>query len=308
MRIAIFGVGALGCLFGARLTPHADVTLIGSWPEQLAALSTGPLTLIEPDGRETQIRLAVHGPEGLIPPVDVALILTKAPRSRRAAEGAADILTPGGLALSLQNGLGAELPLVETLGPDRVAVGVTSQGAALLGPGRIRYGGPGETLLETRADIAAQVAELKALFDQASLPTVLTEDIRAARWGKLALNCAINPLTALLRVTNGALIESKHLRALLREAAQEVEAVALAQGISLPFDAAGRALEVARLTAANRSSMLQDVERGVRTEVEWINGAVVAQAERLGLVTPVNRSLYQLIRGMEASYAQPEDD
>jgi 2-dehydropantoate 2-reductase len=123
-------------------------------------------------------------------------------------------------------------------------------------------------------------------------------------WGKLAINAGINPLTALLRVPNGALLESTWARGIMGQAAHEVAAVAAARGIILPFeDAAARAEEVARQTAANRSSMLQDVLRSVPTEIEAICGAVIRAGEAARIETPANRMLYNLIKAVEESYS-----
>src|SRR5574341_1898340 len=111
MKIAIFGVGAMGCLFGARLSPHADVTLIGRWPEQLAALRAGPLRVVAADGQTSEVQIAVEVADALDGPslhgaCDAALIMVKSAQTRRAAEGAAKVLKADGIALTLQNGIG----------------------------------------------------------------------------------------------------------------------------------------------------------------------------------------------------------
>ena len=128
----------------------------------------------------------------------------------------------------------------------------------------------------------------------------VAEDVDALLWGKLAVNAAINPLTALLRVPNGALLESPWAREVMRRAAGEVAAVAAARGIRLPFDDAGaQAEQVARQTALNRSSMLQDVLRGAESEIEAINGAVMRAAESAGVDVPANRLLYALVKALD---------
>ncbi|RPI96130.1 MAG: 2-dehydropantoate 2-reductase, partial [Chloroflexi bacterium] len=113
----------MGCLFGARLTPHADVTLIGRWPEQIAALQRGPLRLLSGGGDES-IALCVTDDIESVDPVDVALVVTKTQKTAAAGEGAARILKPDGLAITLQNGVGNLEILAGLLGDDRVALGV----------------------------------------------------------------------------------------------------------------------------------------------------------------------------------------
>ena len=299
MQVAIFGVGAMGCLFGAKLSPHANVTLVGRWPEQLAALRRDGLRLLTADS-EQQVSLRATDDPAALAPVDVALILTKSAGTRRAARQTAGVLSPHGLAVTLQNGIGNLEVIAAEVGPERATPGVTSQGAAVLAPGVVRHAGPGPTHLAIRPEIATQVEELAALFDQAGLETHVTEDVNSLVWGKLAINAGINALTAILRVPNSALLESEWARGLMAEAACETAAVAAAQGIALPYDDPVERVEtVARLTAANRSSMLQDVLRGAITEVETINGAVTREGERLGVPTPVNATLYRLVKAIE---------
>jgi 2-dehydropantoate 2-reductase len=303
MRVAIFGLGAMGCLFGARLSLRADVTLIGRWPEQLDALHRAPLRIINPDGSEEHVAITATDDLSAVGAADVALILTKSVGTERAAQGAARVLKPGGVAITLQNGLGNLETLARHVGAGRATLGVTAQGAATDGPGVLHYGGAGSTHLATQPEIDGPVRAVAAMFTKAGLPTGVADDVSALVWGKLAVNCAINPLTALLGVPNGALAESGWARGLMGEAAREVAAVAAAQGIALPFeDATARAEEVARLTAHNRSSMLQDVRRGVETEIEAICGAVVRHGEALDVPTPTNRTLYRLVKGIEEVY------
>ncbi len=123
------------------------------------------------------------------------------------------------------------------------------------------------------------------------------QDLESLLWGKLAINASINPLTSLLGVRNGRLLESAPARRLMAELADEVARVAAARGVELPFPDPGAAAEdVARRTAANRSSMLQDLLRGAPTEVEAIQGAIVKAGEAAGVPTPANRLVADLIR------------
>ncbi|MCD4684867.1 MAG: 2-dehydropantoate 2-reductase [Anaerolineae bacterium] len=290
----------MGCLIGARLSAHADVTLIGHWPEQRAALRDAPLRVIELDDREHDVRLRAVDDVDDVGPVDVALILTKTPKTETAADQVARILAANGIAITLQNGLGNQAILARTLGAERVTLGVTTLGAALDGPGVLRAGGDGATYFATRPEIAPAVSDIAGVFEDAGLHTVLVDEVASLVWGKLAVNAAINPLTALLRVPNGALLASPRALHVLHLAANEVAAVAAAQEIVLPFDnAAQQAAHIAHLTARNRSSMLQDVTRGVRTEIDAINGAVVRTGEALAVSTPVNRLLYELVKALE---------
>ncbi len=311
MKLAIFGIGAMGSLFGARLAPYTDVTLIGHWPEQVEALRRGPLHVLRADGSTYETRVRVTDSVGAThesplraafdgDPADVALILTKAGKTDQAALAASHVLKPDGVAVTLQNGIGNYEILEQRVGAGRAALGTTTQGAAMVEPGVVREGGAGLTHLATRAEIDGNIRRLAELLEQAAFKTEVVGDVSGLVWGKLAINAAINPLTALLRVPNGALLDSPEARRIMEQAALEVAAVAEAQGIRLPFeDADIAAAKVAQATAVNLSSMLQDARRGAETEIEAICGAVLREGQRLGVPTPTNAMLYYLIKAME---------
>ncbi|MBN1680169.1 MAG: 2-dehydropantoate 2-reductase [Anaerolineae bacterium] len=294
----------MGCMFGAHLSPHADVTLIGRWPDQLHALRRGPLRLFAPDGTEDSVRLRATDDLDAVGAVDIALVVTKTPKTAAAADAAARVLAPGGLVISLQNGLGNQAVIARVLGAERVALGVTTIGASTRGqPGMLYLGGTGSVIMATRPAIDARMRAFAALCVQARLETELVENIDALVWGKLAVNAAINPLTAILCVRNGVLLESEWTRNLMQQAVEEVATVAEAQNIHLGFpDAAAHVERVTRLTAHNQSSMLQDVLRGVETEINAICGAVVAAGAASGIATPANSMLFQLVKAIEATY------
>ncbi len=303
MRIAVVGVGAMGCLLGAYLSRVSSVVLIGHWPEQLVTLTQDGLRLEKPDGTREHYELAATADPLALAPFDVALVVVKSRQTAEAAATIAELLAPEGLALTLQNGLNNRATLRRTLGAARVTLGVTSEGATVLGPGAIRHAGHGPTFIGLDAALgSAQQARLPALadlFNQAGFETSLVENIDSLVWSKLAVNAAINPLTALMRVPNGFLIEHDELIDLMHQTATEVTAVAAAQGIPLPSDAGERAVAVARATAANHSSMLQDVLRGAPTEIEAICGAVTRVGRQAGVPTPLNARLCRLVRQLE---------
>jgi 2-dehydropantoate 2-reductase len=300
MRVAVIGIGAMGCLFGAKLSQVAEVTLVGHWPAQLKALRERGLCFIQPDGRSQIIHLQTTNEPKTVAPADLALILVKSYQTQPAAETAWQLLAPTGMALTLQNGLGNLETLTAVLGPLRASLGITSEGAALQEPGIVRHAGTGHTYLVDPGETAGASQEIVSLFQAAGFPTTLSADADGLVWGKLAVNAGINPLTAVLQVANGFLAENAAARALMTLAAQEVAAVAAAQNIQLPFpDAAAQALKVAQATAANHSSMRQDLANGRPTEIGAICGAVVAAGRRVGVATPVNAVLQTAVQQAE---------
>jgi 2-dehydropantoate 2-reductase len=292
----ITGTGALACLFAARLArAGVSVTMLGTWPEGLAALQQCGVRLLAADGHERAYAVRATADPAQCRDARLALVLVKSWQTARAGRQLAACLAPQGVALTLQNGLGNFETLADALGPERVALGVTTAGATLLGPGSVRPGGEGLISLGAHE----RLAPLVALLRQAGFAVETVADPEHLLWSKLVINAAINPLTALLRVPNGELLARPQARPLLAAAAREAAAVAAAQGQDLPYaDPVAAAEDVARRTASNRSSMLQDVLRGAPTEIDAICGAIVAAGEARGVAVPVNRTLWLLVRAL----------
>jgi len=224
------------------------------------------------------------------------LVLVKSWQTERVARRLERRLTKTGIALTLQNGFGNYETLERVLGQEKVALGVTTVAARMLEPGYVQHTGEGKVTI----GLHPQLGGLGELLNRAGFQVEMVPDPKSLLWGKLVINAAINPLTALLRVPNGELMSRPAARELMSEAACEAAMVASRQGITLPYTDPVNAVEnVARNTAINTSSMLQDVLRGTPTEIDAINGAIIRVGEALGVPTPVNRILWRLVRALE---------
>jgi 2-dehydropantoate 2-reductase len=285
MRVLLFGAGAMSCLFGARLAPSADVTLVDSWKEGIDAIRNNGILLEDAGGkRAVAVRAEYLGMP--LKPFDLALVLVKSWQTAEISKYLPGYLTPEGIAISLQNGLGN----AEQLGANAFP-GATAEGATLLGPGHVKAGGSGPTQIVAPAWV---VDLLKSSGFEAYACD--SKQARSLLWGKLSVSCGINALTALLRISNGELLKRPAASDLLARAVLECAAVARAAGIDLPFaEPVSYTKEVAERTAANKSSMLQDILRGAPTECDAINGAVAREGARLGVPAPVNEILWQLV-------------
>jgi 2-dehydropantoate 2-reductase len=282
-------------VFAARLAAVAEVWMLGGWAEGVAAVQSRGVTVHEPGGGATRAHVPARSDPAEAPPADFALVLVKSYQTPRAAAWTAQILAPDGLAVTLQNGLDNGSKLAAAIGAERVALGVTYTGATLLGPGEARLAAIQPTVIGA----ARGVERLAALLNAGGLAASITDAIAGRLWGKAVANAAINPLTALWRVPNGELLASAERRGLLAALAREAAAVAQAAEITLPFDDPVAYVEsVCRATAANRSSMLQDVSAGRPTEIDSINGILIAEGARLGVPTPVNEAVWRLVRGL----------
>jgi 2-dehydropantoate 2-reductase len=295
-HVLVFGTGVMGSWLAARLEAPgaARVTVAGRWAAGREAIARG-IHVQEP-GRVVAARPAVADLDGALPAADFALVLVKSHQTAAVAPAAARAVTDDGRIVTLQNGLGNREALAAAAGAGRVRAGIVTAGVRRLDAQTI-LALPGTLTLECPPDDAA-MARLAALLERAGLAPRRVADIETEQWRKLAVNCAINPLSATLRVTNGALLAHPQAWARMRAAALEVAAVASARGLALG-DVEAAALEVARLTAGNRSSMLQDLDRGSRTEIDALCGAVVREGRRLGVGTPVNERLWREVQDLE---------
>jgi 2-dehydropantoate 2-reductase len=297
VHVVVFGAGSLGSLVGGLLARTHEVTLVGRG-EHVRAVRADRLRVTG------EYDLTVHPGARTDPPAsaDLVLVTVKTFDTAGAADALAD-MDEAGAVLSLQNGMGNEETLAAAL-PWPVLAGTTDFGAERTAPGVVRCNGVGEVVLGPPEGGESAAAERAGeAFREAGLDTTVAGDMPRRLWTKLAVNAGINPVTALARVDNGAVL-AEPLAGTARAAARETAEVAAAAGIDLDPGEAVAAMEgVARDTAENISSMRQDVEAGRRTEVDAINGYVLGQAEQ---PVPVNRTLAALVGGWEAGEAGPD--
>ena len=307
MRIAIIGPGAMGSLFGAYLLRAGhELLLIDHNNTRARTIGQEGLRLHEGD---TLHRFTVDATANPLPPspdspYDLILVMVKAQQTAKAAETAAKIATDETLILTLQNGLGGAEILCKVLGEERVLVGVTSQGATLLGHGEVRHGGNGETIIGPAAPASKHAAELARIFTEAGLEARWEEGISLHLWKKLCANCGINAITALANIKNGKIYSHPEAAAVCADAVRETVRVATASATRLGDEEkiVSWVLSVAKATSANRSSMGQDVDRRRVTEVDFINGAVMREGALHGVPTPVNATLFRLIKTLETNF------
>ncbi|HDM35767.1 MAG TPA: 2-dehydropantoate 2-reductase [Candidatus Syntrophoarchaeum butanivorans] len=297
MKIVVMGAGAIGSLFGGLLALRGEDVLLVGRRSHVDAINSRGLKISGMTDAIVHLRASTHPEEG-----DLILFTVKSYDTEKAASNL--IINDDTIVLSLQNGLGNEEKIAEVVGREHVIGGVTSYGALFLEPGHVSHTGIGETVIgELDGSITDRVSRLSDLLNKAGIMTSVTDSIKRKIWEKLVVNVGINAITAITGVKNGKLLEIPQLRELMRYASLEAVEVGRKQGIDLGYDLIDRVEEVARRTAENRSSMLQDISRGKKTEIDAINGMIVRLGEEVGVDTPVNRILTLLVRGIEKSEA-----
>ncbi len=296
MHWHILGAGAIGCLWASFLARAGqEVSLILRNRTSLDQWPDNNLLEVTEAGRTHQIRCLLETPDAEAP-VRHLLVATKAYDTLSAVEAIQSRLQADAEIVLLQNGMGQHQQLLERLRHIRLWAATTTAGAWMESRHQLHCVSRGDTHI---GPLTASAAPLPSDWDRLDIPLHACTDIRPYLWRKLAINCAINPLTALFDCRNGALLEAPERVELMRNLCREVERVAAAAGIELfPEALEARAAAVARATGDNFSSMLQDIRHGRRSEIEQITGYLCRQASRLNIETPVNHSLLQGIRAL----------
>jgi 2-dehydropantoate 2-reductase len=302
MKLAVLGPGALGCLIAALFREAGvEVSLVDYRPDRVARLRLRGIQVHSLEG----VHQVVEVPIGLAPevgPCDLTIVAVKAYQTESAARALPELMSQGGVALTLQNGLGNLEAIARTVGSERLLAGVGLLGVTGQDEGRIIYAGRGVIYIGAPAGSRCPHRGRPWWTSSGRRPECQPrEDIEGGLVGKAGHQRGHQSLTALLRVPNGALLQLPEAWEVAVAAAKEAQAVAQAAGLSLSGDPAARLRQVCTNTAANRSSMLQDILAGRPTEIEAMNAQVATRGRALGLPTPVNDLLTLLLRAATQS-------
>ena len=289
MKVAVVGPGALGCLFAARLSRSGVKTqLVDHDSKRASRLNKSGITVESREETFTEmVPVSTSIPSGL----DLIVVLTKAYSTR-------ELAFPDEVpVLTLQNGLGNVETLCTLIGSARVLAGTTAEAATLLEEGRTRHVAQGISRVGswTSCPTDGTLGALKS----AGFEVEITDSPGQLLWEKLAISAGINPLTAILGVSNGQLLEIKETRQLMRDLVVEAVKVAATEGYRFEHSIVESAEAICKATSDNISSMLQDVRAGKRTEIEAISGEVLRRAQAASLPTQRTRVIYQLVQGLE---------
>lgn len=302
MNILIVGPGAMGCLFACALSESGNnVYLLDKNPERARIISDNGIRL-EEDEHTRVIPVNITTDVDRLPTPGLVCICVKSFDTAEAIRNIMPVLTQDSTVLTLQNGIGNVEIIAGYVDKEQINCGVTSQGSTSLGDGHIRHAGNGPSVIAPiAANRISESEKIAILFSNAGMTTRCSSNATSILWSKLIVNAAINPVSAIWNVPNGALVENADIRSIMLTAASEARQVALAKNIHLEFeDAAAEVESVCRATRTNISSMLQDVRRGAETEIESITGIIVKEAHNLGVSVPTNEMLLDRIRKLRS--------
>jgi 2-dehydropantoate 2-reductase len=304
MQIVIVGPGAMGSLCSALLSrSQEEVWLLDKYSERADKINQRGISIEGVSGSwKAHVKTVSQAQD--IKKADLIIIGVKSYDTKEAMLKVKPLIGANTVVLTLQNGIGNLEVIGEIAGTDKVVGGVTSHGATLLDVGCIRHAGRGETIIgRLDGKITSQMRSIREIFNKVGLETKISRDIKGLLWSKLIINVGINALTAITRLANGKLIAYEGTRRILRDAVSEATKVVKRKKIKLNYDDPLAKVEaVCEATATNISSMLQDILRNKRTEIDFINGVIVRQAQELGIPVPVNSLLLDLVKTIEASY------
>ncbi len=312
MRIVVLGAGALGGLIGARLSEAGqDVTLLEANVARARLLAEEGLFLSEADTGERHVRLKVVTTLEGLPQADLLFVAVKSYQTEEAVRGALAVIGPRTWVLSTQNGIGNVEQIRRATGSDRILTGITFHSIQHTGPNRMRYRTGIKPIQMAPIDgrITDEVRAIGEMFRGAGLATEVVPRVDDAIWQKLVHNAVVNPVSALTGMSCSELLEDEDMQAFMRALCTEIAGVMRARGTPLedPEDPYRPVVRSQKALAKNRPSMWQDLVRGFRTEVDAMNGGIVAEAKRLGLEAPLNWALQQFIHSRERQQSRHQE-
>ena len=293
MQIAVMGAGAVGCYYGGMLARAGhSVVLIGRQPHVDAVRHDG--LFMDTQSFQALVPMQASTEASAIGGAQLVLCCVKAGDTESAAADMAPHLAPDATVLSLQNGVD-NAGRLQALLQREVAPAVVYVATEMAGPGHVRHNGRGELVIGPSPLSDA----LAKLFSDAGVPVQISDNVAGALWSKLILNCVYNALSAVTQLPYGRLVQGEDVKDVMRDVLHECLAVARGEGVSVPADIAEAVAGIARTMPAQFSSTAQDLARGKRSEIEHLNGYVLRRGAALGIETPVNRTLYAVVKLLE---------
>jgi 2-dehydropantoate 2-reductase len=300
-RVVVVGPGAIGMLLAARFAKAGTpVRLLDYRHERAEKLAAKGITYIDSHGERHSVRIPCSVEGTAAEPATHAFLAVKAYDTESGLTRALEVLRPDGIVVSLQNGIRHVKLVRKYLPVDRTVFGTTGHGATRVETGMVRHCGEGESLLAAEGENAAAATTVGELLTRAGFAASVVDDLGFILWRKLLFNVAINPVTALLGIRNGGVPRIPGAWEVAASCFREARGIAGAiVGPEIGQVTEEDLHDLCERTADNRSSMLQDVRNGKRTEIHALNGVVVEEARRHGRDAPVNRVVVQLVTALE---------
>lgn len=303
MKIAVIGTGALGCLFGAKFSTANDVVLMAYTQKDADIINQNGLSVKESDNTINHYPNIKAFESGTYEqPVDVVVILVKTPQTESALKQNLKLIGEKTLILTLQNGLGNYEVISQYVKAEQIILGTTNHNSVLLDGCSVFHSGAGITTIGGPKASADNVQKIYELFTKSGFECAVSDNIGYLLWKKLFVNLSINSFTYITLTPIGFIYHNPYAMKYVQAIINEAVMVAHAEGYDFDAEATVNFVkDVAATHLMGYSSMSQDRKRGFKTEIDWINGAVVKLAHKHGLSAPYNELVVNLVHAIEGA-------
>ena len=299
LKVAVMGAGAVGCYYGGMLARAGHEVVLIARPQHVEAIARDGLRM-ETRTFDQQVRLAASSEPGAVQGAELVLFCVKSTDTESAGAQIRPHLAPDALVLTLQNGVDNADRLRTVLPQHAVAAAVVYVATDMAGPGHVRHHGRGELVIEPSMSKAFSSQAVAQALIAAGVPTEVSSNVRGALWAKLILNCAYNAISAITQLPYGKTVAGEGVKDVMRDVVVECLAVAQAEGVQVAGDVNAAVANLADSMPSQYSSTAQDLARGKRSEIDYLNGLIVRRGEALGIATPANRVLWALVKLVES--------
>lgn len=302
LRIAVMGAGAVGCFYGGMLARAGHAVTLVARPAHVQAMAARGLRM-QGQGFDEWVPLAASSDPAAVAGADLVLFCVKSADTEAAGRLMAPHLSSHALVLSLQNGVDNAERLQALLPAHAVAAAVVYVAVDMAGPGHVLHKGRGELVLAPASAGTMDSEVAAAILRAAGIPTEVSSAVREALWTKLVINCAYNAISAISQQPYGKTINAPGIAGVMQDAVNESLKVAAADGVNLSASVHEAVARIAQTMPGQLSSTAQDLARAKPSEIDYLNGHVVRRGQALGIPTPVNRTLWSLVKLLESSAA-----
>ena len=303
LKIAVMGAGAVGCYYGAMLARAGHHVVLIARAQHVQAIARSGLRL-QTACFDEQVQLAASVQASVVQGADVVLFCVKSTDTESAGIQIQPFLKADALVLCLQNGVDNAERLRLVLPLHDVAAAVVYVATEMVGPGHVKHNGRGELVLAPSTSAAISSEALAKALVAAGVPTDISGNVRGALWAKLTLNCAYNAVSAITQLPYGKTVPGVGIKKVMHDLVAECLSVAAAEGVEIPGDMDDAVQKIAQTMQSQYSSTAQDLARGKRTEIDYLNGFIVRRGEALGIDTPANRVMWALVKLLESKQEQ----
>ena len=302
LKVAVMGAGAVGCYYGGMLARAGHEVVLIARPQHAQAIARDGLRL-QTTAFDERVALTTSTEPGAVQGAQLVLFCVKSLDTESAGALLRPHLAPDALVLSLQNGVDNADRLRGVLPQHAVAAAVVYVATEMAGPGHVRHHGRGELVIEPAHSTSLSSDAVAQALIAAGVPTEISGNVRGALWAKLILNCAYNAVSAITQLPYGRTVAGAGVTDVMRDVVAECQAVASAEGVQVAGDVDAAIRKIAETMPGQLSSTAQDLARGKRSEIDYLNGLIVRRGAALGIATPANRVLWALVKLLEAKGA-----